>query len=365
MTNEIKQTKIFYPKDLYDSRYRGYIFPLLKAFLKNRGYTDSERINHYGISSGDITFVEDPMFADVFILPMSWNYYVLNGKKESALKFIDHVSHFGKKVFIYNAGDIGLKISFFPNVLIFRLAVNKFPRKENETIIPSFIQDPLKTFYSSRKIYMRPYMDKPQVGFCGFAKTSRVDAAKELMKIKLQNILSLLGLRNKEPQQFLSSSYFRGRVLGILEDSPKIKTNFIVRKNYRAGIMHDITHNTVIEFYNNIKDSDYVLCARGSGNFSVRFYETLAMGRIPVYVNTNGGLPLDNQIEWKDHVVWVEKSEINCIGEKINDFHKKMDSGEFQKLLLNNRKLWEDRLTLGAYFKTIFASEILRNGNEE
>lgn len=362
---EMKIAKIFYPKELYDPGYRGHMFPLLKPFLKNIGYSDSERISLYGISSSDISFVEDPILADILILPMSWNYYVLTGNRESALKFIDHFSQLGKKIFIYNAGDIGLKIPFFPNVLIFRLAVNKSPRKDNEIVIPPFIQDPLKTFYSSRKIFMRTYADQPKVGFCGFAKTSRVDAAIELMKIELQNILSLLDLRIEEPQQFLSSSYFRGRVLGILKKSPGIKTNFIVRKNYRAGIMHDISHNTVIEFFNNIKDSDYVFCARGSGNFSVRFYETLAMGRIPVYVNTNGGLPLDNQIEWKDHVVWVEKSEINYIGEKINHFHKKMDSGAFQKLLINNRKLWEERLTLGTYFKTILATEISWNGNEE
>ncbi len=361
----MKRAKIFYPKELYDAGYRGHMFPLLKPFLKIKGYSDAERISLYGISSSDISFVEDPTLADVLILPMSWNYYVISGKRESALKFIDQFSHQGKKIFIYNAGDIGLKIPFFPNVLIFRLAVNKTSRKENEIIIPPFILDPLKTFYDSRQIFMRTYGDLPKVGFCGFAKTSRVDAAIELMKIELQNVLSLLDLRNEEPQQFLSSSYFRGRVLGILKNSPGIKTNFIVRKNYRAGIMHDFSHDSVIEFFNNIKDSDYVFCARGSGNFSVRFYETLAMGRIPVYVNTNGGLPLDNQIEWKDHVVWVEKSEINCIGEKIDHFHKKMNSGGFKKLLINNRKLWEERLTLGPYFKTILATEISRNGNEE
>lgn len=29
--------------------------------------------------------------------------------------------------------------------------------------------------------------------------------------------------------------------------------------------------------------SDYVLCTRGNGNYSIRFYEALCRGRIPVF----------------------------------------------------------------------------------
>jgi len=86
------------------------------------------------------------------------------------------------------------------------------------------------------------------------------------------------------------------------------------------------------------------------------------MGRIPVYVNTQGGLPLETQIKWKDHVVWIEKSELNNIGKKIYDFHNSLDPQGFQDLLTKNRKLWEERLRLGAYFKTILASESGHNG---
>jgi len=360
----MEKAKIFYSKELYDPGFRGQIFPLLKPFLKNDLFTDSERINLYGISCKDISIVEDLEFADVVILPMSWNYYVDNNKKELVQNYIDQYSQLGKKIFIYNAGDKSYKNPVFPNVFVFRLSRNKMTSEGNDLVIPPFILDPLKTFYDSVPISLRSYVKKPVVGFCGFAKTSKTDAGKELFKIEFQNLKSRLGFRNEEPQQFLSSSYFRGKVLNILKNSSEVETNFIIRKDYRAGIIHDFSHHTVLEFYDNLRDSDYVLCARGSGNFSVRFYETLAMGRIPVYVNTEGGLPLDNQINWKDHVVWVEKNEISYIGNKIKDFHRKMDSHAFRELLTRNRKLWEDRLTLGAYFRTILASEIVGNGQE-
>src|SRR5690554_2110531 len=104
MPEEMEKVKIFYPEELYDSTYRGHLFPLLKPFLKNKGYTDEERLNHYGLSSRDITFIDEPLAADVLILPMSWNYYLDNAKKELALYFIDQYFRFGKKIFIYNAG---------------------------------------------------------------------------------------------------------------------------------------------------------------------------------------------------------------------------------------------------------------------
>lgn len=358
--------KIFYPEHLCNPKFRANIFPLLKPFLKNSEYSDTERQKSYGISSKDISFVKEMKFADVIILPMSWNYYVKTGSEKSALKFISSCSAFRKKIFIYNAGDVGYKIPYFSNALIFRSAVNTGKRKDNELIIPAFINDPLKIIYNSHTIFQRSYNRKPKVGFCGFAKTSNLDATLEVLKIQLQNLRSSFGLRNEEPQQLMSSSYFRGEILKILEDSSKVDANLIVRKNYRAGVKSEKkTHPTVYEFYDNIRESDYVLCVRGAGNFSVRFYETLAMGRIPVYINTHGALPMENQINWKNHVVWVEKSEINYIGKKIEEFHHNIDSNSFQDLLVNNRKLWQEKLTLGSYFKIILVSEIARIGNKK
>ena len=111
---------------------------------------------------------------------------------------------------------------------------------------------------------------------------------------------------------------------------------------------------STIEFYQNIVDSDYVVCVRGAGNFSVRFYETLAMGRIPVFVNTDCLLPLSDKINWKKHVVWVEEKEIPIINKKIVDFHNSLSIKDFKELQLANRTLWLESLTLGGFFKTFF-----------
>ena len=362
----MRQFRLYYPEELYDPKYRGQLFPLLKPFLKNKEYSDAERIKLYATSSSDFILVKDAAQADVIVIPMSWNYYVINKKREQLIEFLQRHSKLGKKFFIYNSGDIGLKMPHFENVLIFRLTVNKLPKPENVIIIPPFIQDPLRTQFKSLEISSNPYMITPLIGFCGFAKSSKLDAFKELTKIFSQNILSMFSLRNEEPQQLLSSSYFRGELLRRLTRAKNIRTNFIVRKNYRAGIKTDNnSHPTVVDFFNNLKESDYTLCARGSGNFSIRFYETLALGRIPVYVNTKGALPLENAINWKNHVVWVEKENVHQMAKILCNFHGQLDSESFLDLQNRNRKLWEEQLRLGPYFKNVIASLILNNAERE
>ena len=100
--------------------------------------------------------------------------------------------------------------------------------------------------------------------------------------------------------------------------------------------------NLRLVFFNNIQDTDYTVCIRGGGNFSARFYETLAVGRIPIFINTDCMLPFSNEINWDKHVIWIEKNEITDIEKKVIEFHSSLTPKRFQKLQISNRKLWEN-----------------------
>ena len=75
------------------------------------------------------------------------------------------------------------------------------------------------------------------------------------------------------------------------------------------------------------------------------------MGRIPVFVNTDCLLPLENQINWQNHCVWVESNDSKTIIERIQSFHRKLPESDFKKLQYSNRKLWVDKLTFHGFFK--------------
>ena len=99
-------------------------------------------------------------------------------------------------------------------------------------------------------------------------------------------------------------------------------------------------------------ESDYALCVRGNGNFSYRLYETLCMGRIPVFVDTDCVLPLDFDIAWREHCVWVDETEIDRIGDRILEFHDSVDEGEFEERQRACRDLWETHISPQGFFSS-------------
>ena len=71
-----------------------------------------------------------------------------------------------------------------------------------------------------------------------------------------------------------------------------------------------------------IRDTHYVLTIRGSGNYSIRLFETLAAGRIPVMIDSNQHLPFEDLVPWKEIGVWVPFEKFEQIGDYIFEFHE-------------------------------------------
>lgn len=347
--------KIYYPKSHYSKAHRGLLFPLLKPFIKAEGFTDAQRLTTYGVSETDFEFTEYLEEADVAILTMAWNYYVSTKQENLAMAFVKECGALNKKVIAFNAGDFGVRIPYFENLIILRPSGYKSKFTGNEYALPAFIADPLKKHYQTEEVKMRPYNAIPVVGFCGQANPAALNAIKEIVSTVYRNLKGYLGLSKNEPQQLLSTSYLRASILNSLQKSSALKTNFIFRKKYRAGVTQDKdTHKTTLEFYDNLRDSDYVVCVRGAGNFSVRFYETLAMGRIPLFINTDCALPLDTRINWKKHGVWVEYKDRDKVAQKVKQFHEALSKQDFMALQHANRSLWENQLQMGGFYKTVF-----------
>ncbi|EPR74685.1 hypothetical protein ADIWIN_0275 [Winogradskyella psychrotolerans RS-3] len=77
------------------------------------------------------------------------------------------------------------------------------------------------------------------------------------------------------------------------------------------------------------------------------------MGRIPVFIDTDCRLPLDWEINWSKHVVWVRSSKAKVIEKSIAEFHKQLSPSDFITLQSDNRMLWEKYMNRNAFFKEI------------
>ena len=345
--------KLYTQINHYDPAWRKELFPLLKPYIgKPQTYTSKECVAQYGFELHTFQLVPEEDENATWVLPMSWNYYRLTGQLKLAGDFIEKAARQSITVISFTSGDFGVKVPQYSNILVYRQSGNKSRLPHYHRGLPVFIEDPLQKYFHLDTPVLRDYTMIPAIGFCGQTNSSVTNAIKEIGRVGWRNLRHYLRKNFDEPQQLLSSSYIRAAVLGEVKKSTFLKANFIERKKYRAGAVDEKSKaETTMEFYRNMMDSDYIICVRGGGNFSVRFYETLAMARIPVFVNTDCLLPLEDKVDWKKHLVWIESNSIKSVEEHITDFHNSHTPASFKALQMANRRLWEDKLRSGTFFQ--------------
>lgn len=317
--------------------YRKKVFPL----LFDMHYLKSERLLQY------YELVENVSECDIVIFPIDYVSF-LEYKSDLELLNLKAQKH-KKPIWIYSAGDYGFT-NYIKNSYTFRLG--GFNSKLNTTsfILPSFINDPYLTqipkgFFTLNK------PTKPNIGFVGHAQSGTLKYMKESLNHIKFNVKRVLKKRQADYQVFYPSSIKRAYYLSALAKNEELNTQFILRTQYRAGVKtEEEKQQSVKVFYKNIYDNAYTFCSRGVGNFSVRFYETLAMGRIPILLNTDCRLPLEEDINWDQHCVIVPESQANTIAQKVLEFHNSKSETEFIALQKSNRLLWETKLVRDCYF---------------
>jgi hypothetical protein len=278
--------------------------------------------------------------------------------QERLTAYVQHEKQSGKPVVLFYSYDPEInrfiKDIPFANPLIFAYSAFRSSQPDNLKCMPAFIRDPLQDY--GGKVAVREKGDKAVVGFCGFAAPLALPWGKYRLQEEIRllmyrfNLLSILG----KDAFHAPRAWAVKKILG----SSRVVANFIVRTysafDSTSGIMGKTQTKSAADFrreyFDNIVSSDYVLCGRGNGNFSYRFYETLALGRIPVFVNTDSPLPFENQIDWNKYCVWVNENEIFRIDTIVQKFHEKVDKLQFTQLQIDCRILWEDYLSPEGFF---------------
>ena len=340
-----KVLKVYADKSHYQESDRYHLNDILKSLWND--LPRERRIEIYGNRVDFFQSVDSIDEADYCLLPMKWNYYLDRGLVPMAKDAVETGKEAGKKVIIFSGGDFTANIPF-TDVIVFESSGYRSRRtlgKNQLFAFPGYHNDYLQ-FYREGKLAIRKKGLKPVVGFCGQAGGSPFDFAFRQLMNWLKRGLFTIGLLRWEPPPF-ETTRFRNRILSILSTSYLIESNFLIRARYRAGVTQaskDPFHSSRLEFVNNLINSDYIVCIRGGGNFSIRFYEALCMGRIPIFVDTDCILPFDHMIDYRKYCVWVDQKEIPMIAEKVADFHASISPGEFEDLQVACRQLWVDRL---------------------
>jgi hypothetical protein len=333
--------KIYTNTNFLTETYRRQVFPLLfdLVFKQNQ-----KLLKKYSI-------VSNIKEANIVVIPI--DYVAFLKQSVPFLELLKAAKTAELPIWVYTAGDYGFT-NYIPNSYTFRLGSFDNKMDENTYVLPSFINDPYTSFLT-QDFSVLEKESKPSIGFVGHAESGVLKYLKEYTNHLKYQVKRKLNLLLADKQRFYPSSVKRASYLKRLTLNEALKTSFILRNKYRAGFKTAQTQKeTTQQFYENIYSNAYTFCIRGVGNFSVRFYETLAVGRIPILLNTDCRLPLSNNIDWTKHCLILDISSKIKIADQILEFHKGLTDLEFKNMQKSNRNLWLTRLQRDAYFLEIY-----------
>ena len=287
--------------------------------------------------------------ADFFVLPFDWQYttrVVARTEEEadiarrSAQGLADRAADREKKLIVFYLGDTEEELPL-SNAVVFRTALRRGLRP-NEFAMTVFLEDFVGQEPSSY-VALRPKPKHPTVGFCGFAGYRLMPDVS--FRRKARRVA-------KWVRDGLPPPTVRERAITRLREDPSVVTDFVL-------VEHGIGRERYGEpardtFRRNLINTDYTLCARGAGNWSIRLYETLASARIPLFIDTDCVLPYDFETNFKEYCVWVGSEDVESVSEHLISFHDRLDDADFTNLQLACRRIWEQRLTPEGFFSNFY-----------
>jgi len=334
--------KLFTSHELLTPQNRGKVHPLLFDLCYFE-HTHPSLNEKYAL-------VDQPVLADAFIFPIDFLQIKTKSEKNGYQQLYKLAQLNHKKLMVYTGGDYG-KSFHDPTIMVWRTGGFKSSNDDQTIVIPAFINDPVQ--HQQVALNFLPYMKDPHISFTGFATPGLKERARVYAATLKNNLLRKLGRDRSDYQDFYNAAGERHKYLKQLEASSNVHTDFIYRNKYRAGARTAQERETsTATFFENLQDSPYTFCMRGAGNFSVRFYESLASGRIPVLIDTDCALPLENTMEWQKHVCVIDPKK--NIVEQLRSFHHEWNEESFKHLQESNRRLYEDFLIRDRFFYHLY-----------
>ena len=180
--------------------------------------------------------------------------------------------------------DSIVPIRKFKHLKIYRTSLLRSRRSPNEYALPAHLNYSFCVNFRHSNTQPLPgvHHDRPRVGFCGNGAYS---------------------VRRQVNQAFRLD--------------PRVDTQIIDTKVFIKRISDKA--RCYEQFERVMRDNSFILCCRGAGNWSIRFYETMCAGRIPVLLDTDVVLPKDDRIDW--HTLIVMDSDPRRLVDKVVDWN--------------------------------------------
>ncbi|MDD5102915.1 MAG: exostosin family protein [Candidatus Peribacteraceae bacterium] len=330
-------------KRVYFERLEG--MPLVPLLLPNFGEDAPTRQLFQkeafrGFTNPLVEVITDPARADIHLLPH--NYPLIAGNADYLRACQETAARHGKRIVVFWNGD-GTGPVALDHAVVFRTSQYASKLRRNEHIMPAYAED-----LKGRGLFVREKTAAlPVVGFCGWAQYKNAKNAIGSFLQALPHEAYALLTGYPQSQSFIKGLWLRRRVLASLSRSKRIRTNFLLRSSHSA-------HAKTIrldpaqarrEYIENLLASDFALCVRGDGNYSLRFYEALSLGRVPILLNTDVRLPLSDFISYSNFVLTIHIADMLRMDEIVADFWARQTDQSWFLMQLEARNAFEKYLS--------------------
>ena len=307
--------------------------------VKSRGVFDEDPAPNF--------FEKEALFADriedatVVILPH--NFAVLDSSaREYIARYADAAERLHVPIYAFSFTDFGDRVRFDPRVRVFRLSGYKSSIGPRDVIVPTTVRE-----FGPHLLSLRDKRVLPMVSFCGQAGyQTPVQWCKYYLKVLLHSAA---------PERRLGI-YWRRAAMQALKHSPLVETNFIVRRSF-SGAVRTIELPPAAartQFISSVVESDFILAPKGDGNYSNRFIEALALGRIPVLIDTDVALPLREGVPYDNIMVRVPMEGVAHAARYVRDFYDALSEGEWKERQRLARSVFERYLRQSSFFSYYF-----------
>ena len=228
----------------------------------------------------------------------------------------------------------------------FRTSMLPLLEYKREMLMPAFLSE-----MEFRDWQPLSKLNRPSIGFVGHARaalqhkmiTGNNDSV--VVNYGFERIASAPSLRNPVNIGLI----LRQRIIGGLSRSKKVDSKFILRdvnnSLAKAGLA-----NRRGEYLDNLNANLFALCVRGAGNYSIRLYEALALGRIPVILDTTMPLPMNEFVDWDAFSIRVSLDKIDFADQVVFEYFESKSKEDLLDIQHRARKTWETYLTRTNFF---------------
>ena len=227
---------------------------------------------------------------------------------------------------VFVIADNTVPIEADRDVLVYRTSLQGGQRQPNEHCLPflRWSTDPQVQARSLSNVVPAfdplPSGGRPHVGFCGVPNSDE-----------------------------------RKALLLLLRESRNVRDDFILREKFHGHVVQQEGEEKGAlqreEFRRNMALNQFNVCCRGVGNYSIRLYETLQAGRIPVLINSDMVFPFEDRIDWQDLVVQGHTPEE--VLDNLRRWNRERDLVTQQR---HSREIWQRYLSVEGFHETLMES---------